>query len=52
MTPEQKKELMEANKKILISGLAATFLIIRLAQEQVIELTDEVVQYLKKDKSV
>lgn len=53
-TKEQKAELKEANKKLLISGIAAGLLVCKMAQQQMIEVADDVVEYLrekeKKDK--
>ena len=52
LTEDQVRELKEANKQILVSGLSAVFIIARMAQQNLIELTDEVVDYLnEKDKN-
>jgi hypothetical protein len=46
-TKEQLDELKQANKKVIISGVAAAVLACKLAQQEIIEIADDIVDYLK-----
>lgn len=48
---DQINELKQANKKLIISGVAVSFLIVKIAQQEIIDLADEVVDYLKDKKT-